>query len=59
VEALVDHMVPADELTPKGSDIGINPSSTVRSQAPGARATASTCKGPGSRACRVRAISSP
>src|SRR5712675_437387 len=24
VETLVDHMVPADELTPKGSDIGIN-----------------------------------
>lgn len=24
VEALVDHMVPADELGPKGSDIGIN-----------------------------------
>ncbi len=24
VEALVDHMVPADELTPKGGDIGIN-----------------------------------
>jgi gluconate 2-dehydrogenase gamma chain len=24
VEALVDHMVPADELSPKGSDIGIN-----------------------------------
>ncbi len=24
VEALVDHMVPADELTPKGTDIGIN-----------------------------------
>jgi len=24
VEALVDHMVPADDLTPKGSDIGIN-----------------------------------
>jgi len=24
VEALVDHMVPADELTPRGTDIGIN-----------------------------------
>jgi gluconate 2-dehydrogenase gamma chain len=24
VEALVDHMVPADELTPKGTDMGIN-----------------------------------
>jgi gluconate 2-dehydrogenase gamma chain len=24
VEALVDHMVPADDLSPKGSDIGIN-----------------------------------
>jgi len=24
VEALVDHMIPADELTPKGTDIGIN-----------------------------------
>jgi gluconate 2-dehydrogenase gamma chain len=24
VEALVDHMVPADELTPKGTDIGVN-----------------------------------
>src|SRR5438552_17070723 len=24
VEALVDHMVPADELTPKGTDVGIN-----------------------------------
>ena len=24
VEALVDHLVPADELTPKGTDIGIN-----------------------------------
>ena len=24
VEALVDHMVPADQLTPKGTDIGIN-----------------------------------
>ena len=24
VEALVDHMVPADDLTPKGTDIGIN-----------------------------------
>ena len=24
VEALVDHMVPADEFTPKGTDIGIN-----------------------------------
>ena len=24
MEALVDHMVPADELTPKGTDIGIN-----------------------------------
>jgi gluconate 2-dehydrogenase gamma chain len=24
VESLVDHMVPADELTPKGTDLGIN-----------------------------------
>src|SRR6187431_1734582 len=24
VEAVVDHMVPADELTPKGTDIGLN-----------------------------------
>src|SRR5438309_9965194 len=24
VEAVVDHMVPADELTPKGTDVGIN-----------------------------------
>src|ERR1051325_6137939 len=24
VEALVDHMVPADDLTPSGTDIGIN-----------------------------------
>src|SRR5438105_912306 len=24
VEALVDHMVPADDLTPKGTDIGVN-----------------------------------
>src|SRR5881227_4393798 len=24
VETLVDHMVPADDLTPKGTDIGIN-----------------------------------
>ena len=24
IEALVDHMVPADDLTPKGTDIGIN-----------------------------------
>src|SRR5947207_15868971 len=24
VEALVDHMVPADDLTPKGTDLGIN-----------------------------------
>ena len=24
VEALVDHMIPADELTPKGTDIGLN-----------------------------------
>ncbi len=24
IEALVDHMVPADELTPKGTDVGIN-----------------------------------
>ena len=24
VEALVDHMIPADDLTPKGSDIGLN-----------------------------------
>src|SRR5262245_11419469 len=24
VEALVDHMVPADSLSPKGTDIGIN-----------------------------------
>src|SRR6195256_6227728 len=24
VEAMVDHMVPADELSPKGTDIGIN-----------------------------------
>jgi gluconate 2-dehydrogenase gamma chain len=24
VEALVDHMIPADDLTPKGSDLGIN-----------------------------------
>lgn len=24
IEAVVDHMVPADELTPKGTDIGIN-----------------------------------
>jgi gluconate 2-dehydrogenase gamma chain len=24
VEALVDHMVPADELTPKGTDVGLN-----------------------------------
>ena len=23
IEALVDHMVPADELTPKGTDLGI------------------------------------
>src|SRR3979490_1965922 len=24
VEALVDHMIPADDLTPKGTDLGIN-----------------------------------
>ncbi len=24
IEALVDHMVPADDLTPKGTDVGIN-----------------------------------
>src|SRR5262245_41580160 len=24
VEAVVDHMVPADELSPKGTDLGIN-----------------------------------
>jgi gluconate 2-dehydrogenase gamma chain len=24
IEALVDHMIPADELTPKGTDLGIN-----------------------------------
>ena len=24
IEAVVDHMVPADELTPKGTDIGLN-----------------------------------
>src|SRR6476659_5926893 len=24
IEALVDHMIPADELTPKGTDIGLN-----------------------------------
>src|SRR6478672_11214791 len=24
VEALVDHMVPADELSPKGTDLGLN-----------------------------------
>src|ERR1700716_3124524 len=24
IEAVVDHMVPADELSPKGTDIGIN-----------------------------------
>ena len=24
VEALVDHMVPADDLTPKGTELGIN-----------------------------------
>jgi gluconate 2-dehydrogenase gamma chain len=24
VEAMVDHMIPADELTPKGTDVGIN-----------------------------------
>src|SRR5260370_16406511 len=24
VEALVDHMVPADQLTPKGTDLGVN-----------------------------------
>src|ERR1044071_1584642 len=24
IEALVDHMVPADDLSPKGTDIGIN-----------------------------------
>ena len=24
VEALVDHMIPADELTPKGTDLGVN-----------------------------------
>src|SRR3954451_12483413 len=24
VEALVDHMIPADDLTPKGTDIGLN-----------------------------------
>jgi gluconate 2-dehydrogenase gamma chain len=24
IEAVVDHMVPADELSPKGTDLGIN-----------------------------------
>jgi gluconate 2-dehydrogenase gamma chain len=24
VEALVDHMVPADEISPKGTDLGVN-----------------------------------
>src|SRR5215472_14242808 len=42
VEALVDHMVPADELTPKGTDIGIN---------------VYICRGHGSSARRARATS--
>ena len=57
VETLVDHMVPADELTPKGTDIGINIFIDRALAAPGARATGSTCRGRGSRACRARAIS--
>jgi len=56
VEALVDHMVPADNLTPKGTDIGIN-IYIDRALAGGwGRASGFICRARGSAARRTRAI---
>jgi gluconate 2-dehydrogenase subunit 3-like protein/TAT (twin-arginine translocation) pathway-exported protein len=58
IEALVDHMIPADEISPKGTDLGVNVYiDRARSRAVGARAIGSICRGPGNRALRARATS--
>ena len=57
VETVVDHMIPADGHSPKGTDLGLAYSSTARSPAAGARGSGSTCRARGSRAPRTRATS--
>jgi len=53
VETLVNHMVPPTS-SPEGHRYGINVFIDARLAARGARATASICKGHGSRVCRAR-----
>ena len=53
VEALVDHMIPADEVSPKGTDLGVN----IYIDRALAGASGFTCRDPGSWAPRARATS--
>jgi hypothetical protein len=57
VEALVDHMVPADDLTPSGTDLGLAVFIDRALGGAWARATGSTCRVRGSWARRVKATS--
>ena len=55
IEALVDHMVPADEISPKAPTSASTSTSTARWPAAGATAIGSICRGPGNRARRAKA----
>jgi len=58
VEALVDHMIPADEISPKGTDLGVNIYiDRALAGAWGKGERLYICKGPGSWAARARATS--
>ena len=57
VEALVDHMVPADEISPKGTDLGVNIYIDRPWRAAGARATVSICKDRGNSVPRAKVTS--
>ena len=57
IEALVDHMVPADEVSPKGTDLGINIYIDVRLPEPGARGNGFTCRGRGNSGRQARVTS--
>lgn len=57
IEALVDHMIPADEVSPRAPISASTSISIARSRAAGAKAIGSICRGPGSRAHRAKATS--
>ncbi len=57
IEALVDHMIPADDISPKGTDLGVN-IYIDRALAGGwGKGDRLYMQGPGSTARRARAIS--